>query len=151
MKLYKALKLRKKLAGEINTLQLAIRARNSYVMGSANSIKYNVLNLESELMAKTERLINLKMAINKANLGIMEAIYRLAECKSLAAMWSMTDVTEGRSLTNAYRAEPIIVEHKVYVDELSRDQRVKELQEKIEALQEQIDVYNYVTDIDFEG
>ena len=108
MKLYKALKLRKKLAGEISNLQGAIRSRNSYVMGSTNSLKYNVLELESELTTKVEKLISLKMAINKANLGIVETIYRLAEFKSLAAMRAMTDVSEGRSLSKPYLSNPVV-------------------------------------------
>ena len=42
MKLYKALKLRKKLIGEIAQLKSKIQQKNSYMVGSLNPEKYNV-------------------------------------------------------------------------------------------------------------
>jgi hypothetical protein len=52
MKLHKALKLRKRLVGEITKLKSEIQAKNSYMVGSLNAEKYNVSKMYDELLEK---------------------------------------------------------------------------------------------------
>ena len=49
MKLYKALKLKKKLIGEITKLKQMIKDKNSYMTGSLNGEKFDVPALYAEL------------------------------------------------------------------------------------------------------
>lgn len=145
MKLYKALKLKKKMAGEIAKLKQQISSKNSYNVGSLNAEKYNIKELETQLTDEIDDLINLKCEINRVNAPIQNLIYRLAELKGLVVLWESVSVIEGEQ-------EPIFgrevkIEYKVQIDERERDQIVKALQERIDNIQEEIDIYNHTTEI----
>jgi len=146
MKLHKALKLRKKLIGEIAQLKSQIQSKNSYLVGSLNPEKYNVPKLYKELMEKIDQLTGLKFVINEANREIQSKIYTLAEYKALIVFWNGVPVAEGTQEGGRFGSEALR-EYAVQVDEETRNAYVKEYQEKVDALQEEIDVYNYTTDI----
>lgn len=146
MKLHKALKLRKKLVGEIAQLKTQIQSKNSYLIGSLNPEKYNVPNLYKELMEKIDQLTGLKFVINEANREIQSKIYVMSEYKALITFWNSVPTTEGTHEGGRFGSEALR-EYAVQVDEETRNGYVKEFQEKVDALQEEIDVYNYTTDV----
>ena len=92
MKLHKALKLRKKLVGDIARLKIQIQTKNSYSEGSLNAEKYNVNALYLQLQEKINQLIGLKYAINEANREIQANIYTISEYKALIAFWNEVSV-----------------------------------------------------------
>jgi uncharacterized coiled-coil DUF342 family protein len=145
MKLHKALKLRKKLTGDISRLKAQIQTKNSYLAGSVNAEKYNVPKLYSELLKKVDELVGLKFAINEANREIQSKIYVLSENKALIAFWNETSVQEGTQLIGY--SNQLAQEYKVQIDEEKRNEMIKELQTKVDSLQEEIDTFNYTTDI----
>ena len=98
MKLYKALKLRKTLIGEITKLKQQIKEKNSYLEGSLNAEKFNVEVLYDELLKKIDELTGLKFAINIANVEIQNKIYVLSEYKALIAFWNEVSVVEGAQI-----------------------------------------------------
>ena len=148
MKLHKALKLRKKLVGDIARLKIQIQTKNSYSEGSLNAEKYNVNALYLLLQEKINQLIGLKYAINEANREIQANIYTISEYKALIAFWNEVSVVEGLQISGHFgysEAKP--VNFKVQIDEATRNQMVAEFQKKVDALQEEIDTFNYTTDI----
>lgn len=145
MKLQKALKLKKKITGEIAHLKSQISSKNSHVVGSLNADKYNMDDLVKTLLDKINTLIGLKYAINEANREIQSHIYRLSEYKALIAFWNSVSVLEGTQAINSYSDR--VMEYAVQFDEETRDDIVNEFQEKVDALQEEIDTFNYTTDI----
>ena len=145
MRLHKALKLRKKLVGEISDLKTQIQSKNSFLDGSLNPEKYNVEKLYADLLAKVNELVALKFVINEANREIQSKIYTLSEYKALIAFWNSVSVVEGSQIVGY--SNSTITEYKVQVDEEKRTGLVKEFQVKVDALQEEIDVYNYTTEI----
>lgn len=146
MKLHKALKLRKKLIGEIAQLKAQILSKNSYMVGSLNAEKYNVPKLYEELLNKVDELTGLKFVINEANREIQSKIYVLAEYKALIAFWNGVPTAEGLHESGRFGSETTR-EYKVQVDEETCNKYVKEFQTRVDALQEEIDTYNYTTDI----
>ncbi len=144
MKLYKALKLKKKLTGEIAALKDQIKSKNSYLVNSKNAEKFVVADLYKELLSKIETLTNLKFAINEANHEIQSKIYMLAEYKALVAFWKEVPVLEGDH-TSGY--SETIKTYNVQIDEKERNKLIEEYQLKIDAIQEDIDTHNYTTDI----
>ena len=142
MKLQKALKLRKSLVGEITKLKTLIKNKNSYLVG--NEVKIDVNDVYAELLDKVNQLVGLKYAINQANLEIQDKIYILSEQKALIAFWSDVSVVEG---IQAMGYSEHLKEYKAQIDEVERDKKIKEIQLKVDALQEEIDTYNYTTDI----
>lgn len=146
MKLYKALKLRKKLVGEIAQLKAQIQSKNSYMKGSLNAEKYNVQKIYDELLAKIDQLTGLKFAINEANREIQSQIYVLAEYKALIAFWNSVSTVEGTQEGGRFGSE-VLREYVVQVDEETRNKYVADFQKRVDAIQEEIDTYNYTTDI----
>lgn len=146
MKLYKALKLRKKLVGEITALKQKIQAKNSYMKGSLNAEKYNVSKMYDELLEKVDQLTGLKFAINEANREIQAQIYTLAEYKALIAFWNSVSTVEGTQEGGRFGSEALR-EYCVQVDEQTRNNYVKNFQARVDAIQEEIDTYNYTTEI----
>jgi hypothetical protein len=145
MKLHKALKLRKKLVGDIGRLKTQIQTKNSYSDGSLDANKYNVEKLYAELKSKINDLIGLKYAINEANREIQASIYTISEYKALIAFWNEVPVKEGKQMVGY--SDITTIEYHVQIDEAARNQMVAEFQTKVDALQEEIDTFNYTTDI----
>jgi len=148
MKLFKALKLKKKLIGEITKLKEQIKEKNSYIVGSLNSEKFDVNELYSELQIKLDGLVSLKFAINEANREIQSKIFVLSEQKALLSFWNEVSVVEGMQQLGY---SDTIREYKVQVDEQKRNEMVKEFQKKIDALQEELDIFNYNTEIPWDS
>ena len=145
MKLHKALKLRKKLVGDIARLKVQIQTKNSYSEGSLNAEKYNVNTLYLLLQEKINQLIGLKYAINEANREIQANIYTISEYKALIAFWNEVPVKEGTQIVGY--SDGTTINYLVQIDEAKRNEMVAEFQIKVDALQEEIDTFNYTTDI----
>ena len=143
MKLHKALKKRKSLIGEITKIKELIKTKNSYLEGSTSAKKYEVHELDQQLMSKITELTGIKFAINLANAEIQAKIYILSEYKALIAFWKEVDVDEGAKVVGYSDA---IRNYVAQYDEHKRDSIVNEFQLKVDAIQEEIDVYNYNTD-----
>ena len=148
MKLHKALKLRKSLVGEIAKLKKQIQDKNSYLEGDVNAEMFKVVKANDLLMEKINELIGLKFAINEANQEIQSKIYLLSEFKALIAFWNSVPINHGSKLVG-YSGDNVKT-YKVHITEGDRDSRVAEFQLKVDALQEELDVYNYTTDIPWE-
>ena len=145
MKLYKALKLKKTLVGEIAKLKEEIKSKNSYLIGNQNAERFPIFDKYDELTEKTSQLIALKFVINEANAEIQSKIYLLGEYKSLTTFLNELSITEGTSQISQYGDKT--GEFKVGMNETIRDTKVKEFQTKINALQEEIDIFNFTTEI----
>jgi len=144
MKLYKALKLRKNLVGEITKLKQQIKEKNSYLEGSKNGEKFNVSEAYKELLSKIEELTGLKFVINEANHEIQAKIYLLGEYKALIAFWNEVSVVEGSQVIG-YSDK--VQNYVVQIDETKRNNLVDEFQKKVDSLQDEIDEYNFTTEI----
>jgi soluble P-type ATPase len=143
MKLYKALKLKKKLTGEIASLKLLILSKNSYVEGS--KVNYVVTELYDELLVKINALVDLKMSINAANADIQESIYNLAELKGMISFWQQMPTAEG-VISNTY-SEAAAKTYVATFNEVFKDNLIKNLQTDVDTIQEEIDTYNYTKEV----
>lgn len=147
MKLHKALKLRKNLVGEIAKLKKQIQEKNSYLEGDINAEFFSVEDAITLLREKINELIGLKFAINEANQEIQSKIYLLSEYKALIAFWNSVPCDNGSKLVGY---NDTIKTYKVHYTEGEINNSITEYQAKVDALQEEIDVYNYTTDIPWE-
>jgi hypothetical protein len=145
MKLYKALKLRKSLIGEINKLKGQIKEKNSYLVGSKNGENFSVDSLYNELLTKIDELTGLKFVINEANKEIQAQIYVLGEYKALISFWKEVSVVEGVQ-TIGYGGDKF-AEYAIQFNEAKRDNIINAFQKRVDAIQEEIDGYNYITEV----
>lgn len=144
MKLYKALKLRKNLIGEITKLKQQIKDKNSYLEGSKNGENFIVEDKYNILLEKIQELTGLKFVINEANRDIQSKIYLLGEYKALIAFWNEVSVVEG---TQVIGYSDKIQNYVVQTNEANRDMIVYDFQIKVDAIQEELDEYNFNTEI----
>ncbi len=146
MKLQRALKLRKKLTGEICDLKGQIQMKNSYMEGSLDPQKFNVPKMYDDLLKKIDELVSLKFAINQANSEIQSLIYTLSEYKALISFWKSTPVEEGEQPYSRY-GESGVRKYHAQIDEIERNKMIETFQNRVDAIQEEIDTYNYTTEI----
>ena len=144
MKLYKALKIRKNLIGEITKLKQQIKDKNSYLEGSKNGEKFSVEPAYETLLTKIQDLTGLKFVINEANREIQAKIYLLGEYKALIAFWNEVSVLEG---TQIIGYSDKIQNYVVQLDEKKRDELVTKFQVRVDAIQDELDEYNFNTEI----
>jgi hypothetical protein len=146
MKLHKALKDKKKLVGEISRLKSRIGSKNCYSEGTVDPEKFDVKILYEELLRKTDELVKLKLVINDCNRAIQEKIYCLSEYKGLISWWSEVCTLEGEHLTGSY-GDKILRKYRSQIDEVSKEKIIHDLQEKVDLIQEELDTFNYTTDL----
>ncbi len=140
MKLSKALKLKNKLVAEINDTMSYILRNNSQEVTTPRA--YSVKEKLAELETKTAQLVELKTSIHKANLPVWDKVFRMSELKSQLVKLKHLDTSERAESPSGVRAA-VTAE----VTEAEKDQLVKQLQEAIEALQDQLDHHNHTTEV----
>jgi hypothetical protein len=148
MRLYKALKLKKNLVGEITKLKQQIKDKNSYLEGSKNGQNFSVENLYADLLKKIGTLTSLKYIINEANGEIQSKIFLIGEYKALISFWKEVSVTEGTEVSGYSN---VIKNYVVQFDEAKRNNIIADFQLKVDALQDEIDEFNFNTDIPWGG
>lgn len=146
MKLAKALKEKNRLVGEINRLKELIQRENSRNVKSKSTV--DVGKLWEELDATSNKLVALKTAIFKANVGIYDKIVRMAELKGLAA-WVVGISTDDETHEQpTYGGNSIVTEMKAHFNREAVDGIVKKFQDEIAKLQDEVDEYNATVTIE---
>ena len=139
MNLTKALKHKKKLVKQADDMYIRFSKFNS---NQKDSVGYDPEQAYNEWVRLTNDLINLKTKIHIANAGIADKIFKLGELKSMATKLRVIDTKEGIVKD---RYSDVTIEYVAYMNLFDRDTRVKELEEQIETLQEEIEAYNALT------
>lgn len=147
MKLSKALKEKKRLAAEIADLKRTIGSKNSYGEGVKEKTEENYIvpELYDELLGKIEDLVNLKLMINNANLDIQPLLYKLGEYRSMISFLNGLDSFEGTRRIGY--GESTEEQYFAQFSEPEIDRMKKDYQKKADMLQDEIDTYNYTTEI----
>lgn len=140
MNISKALKRKKKLTTEIEKIKGLITCNNNYT--EPNKPVYDVNTLLSSLDNKTTELVDLKLKLAQANIGINETIYLMAELKGKVSTLKNTSTSESVQ----YNGERDIVRKSV-INTIDMDEMIVILEKQIEELQDKIDYYNQTTNI----
>ena len=142
MNIKQALKLKNKLVANIKEGYSIIQSQNSIEKG--NPRRYSVKDKLDEVMKHTNELVEIKRHIHNANQPVFEKIFLMAELKGMVKELKKMSVEEGKQLSG-YRA--LAEEKEVEMNIAERDARVKELEETIERIQDELDVFNATTEI----
>lgn len=145
MTIKQALKLKNKLVKEITEELQKVQTYNSVEVGSIRP--YSPKKSLERVNTLTTDLINLKTKIHRANSPVYDKIFRLSELKSLVSKIKVLNCTEGTS--NDYyvrRSEtPMIMTSEISI--IDRDILVKQMEDEIELIQDELDVHNSLTKI----
>lgn len=146
MKLAKALKLKNKLAGEVETLKDLLKKQN--VRSKKQEFDYDNAEVLADLRAKVDELIRVKAAIAQANTAIYERIFRAAELKGLVATLNSLDTRTGVHLEGGnYVERPVEVEYMAQLGKVEVDRLVAEFEKEIDSVQDELDEFNFTNEI----
>jgi len=145
MTLQKALKLKKKLVGEIAKHASRMRSSNSKEVGT--KADFNAEEEYNSWAEKTTQLIELKKKIYIANTPIVDKIFRLAELKGMIQTLKGMPTKEGKVRLSGYGSTGEQVEYEAILSAEQVNSRVEEWEVEIEILQDELDEFNAKTDI----
>ena len=151
MSIARALKERKRIIGEMNTLWTRVLKNNTVQktikLGDDKPSKEELATLRKQdpkaLMEVwknfQQRLIALKVAIHVANVGVAEKLARLGELKS--ELKQIECMTAGNDSCEYCNSDFVRI-YDVVLDDNWRTMTLDELRKAINALQDDIDEYN---------
>ena len=144
MTIKQALKQKNKLIKQIGENTKLMQEYNSIEVG--NERPYSSIILLAKITEDTKELANLKSKIHIANTPVLEDIFLMSELKSIAQSLKKMDCTEGKSNRDRYRLES----ESIKTSEISlvrRNETIKELETRIEEIQDRLDIFNATTQI----
>lgn len=147
MKLSKALKEKNRLVGEINRIKQLISRENSRDVKSSSKVDVDKLWLDLNLT--TNKLVTIKAAIFKANVGIYANIVSMGELKD-RIYWMASVNTNNEKSERPYGEHILTTEYKACKTQEDIDNMTKAMQDEIARLQDEIDEYNATTMIEVE-
>lgn len=142
MNIKQGLKRKQKLLGLISEELKKVQTYNSIIAG--NDRPYDVNEALNNYRNYTNELIKLKTAIHKANVPVFDNIFRLSELKSQIKSIRTISCESGKT-THPYK--DIVTEKESIISIADKDTLIKNLEEQIEKLQEELDEFNYKTNI----
>ncbi len=142
MNVKQALKAKNKLTVRINELYSLAKSYNSIEEG--NPRRYSVVGLLNEAEELTKELVDLKTKIHQANQPVYGKIFLMAELKGKVKQLKGMSCEEGK-VTERFGSIQSVKE--VEINIAQKDQMIKDLENQIEGLQDELDVHNATTTI----
>jgi len=143
MTIKQALKQKNKLIKTIGENTKLMQEYNSVEVG--NERPYSSVELLTKISEDTKELAKLKTKIHIANTPVLENIFLMSELKSMAQSLKKMDCTEGKS-SGRYRMEIEVIKTSE-ISLVKRNETIKELEGRIEAIQDELDLFNATTQI----
>ena len=143
MTIRQALKEKNSLLKRINDELVKVKTYNSIDEG--NIRPYSTRESLIKVKDLTDELTRLKTRIHTANLPVYHKIFELSELKNLVKHIRSIDCSEGKVSERFSRTEPSVKVAEIGVVE--RDTIIKDFEEQIERLQDELDHHNATTQI----
>ena len=143
MNIKQALKKKNKLVGLIH--EEFYKASQYNVIDEGNPRPYSATESIGKWMQLTNELIVLKTAIHKANLPVYDKIFEMSELKNQVKSLKSLNCASGKVSTSRWgsESEPVIKHAEINIVE--RDSMIKNLESRIETLQDELDQWNHNT------
>ena len=142
MNVKQALKVKNKLVTDLKANFEILKKYNSIEEG--NPRRYSMIDAFAKIQSLSSELVELKARIHKANQPVYQQIFELAELKGFVKELKKVPTDEGKQTERYGSVQSIKVVEFNIVD---IENRVGELQDKIEALQNELDIHNANTQI----
>jgi hypothetical protein len=142
MNIKQALKLKNKLVTQIKEQYEIAKAHNSIEQG--NPRRYSAVAAINKAEELSNELAELKTKIHLANAPVYDLIFQMSELKNQIKQLKSIPVEEGK-VTERYGSVTAIKEVELNIAE--RDNLVKGLENKIEAIQDKLDTHNATTEL----
>ena len=142
MNVKQALKAKNKLVGEIKECYRILQTQNSIEEG--NPRRYSVKKKLEDIAELTDELVQLKTRLHRANAPVYDKIFQMAEIKGIIKELKKMDVSEGKQ-TERYGS--VVSVKEVEMNVIERDAIIKQYEEHVEKLQNELDIHNSNTNI----
>ena len=144
MNLAQALKKKNRLISELK--EIISEIPNYICEINPNEFRKDYNQMIDSYESKTKELIDLKVAINKANIGISSKIYALSELKTKLNLLHSIKRNIRTGEVKDYNGTISIYKSQITLNDI--DSKIKEVKSLIEKTQDDIDEYNASTKID---
>lgn len=144
MNVAQALKKKARLIKEINDKWLIIKNNNSIISG--NLKKFDIPNELGLIEQLTNELVELKTKIHLANAPVYSKIFLMSELKTTLKNVEGINTTEG-IMDNGRYGTPSTTFYVADMDEIAKRKYIKDLSDKIDTLQDELDYHNATTQI----
>jgi hypothetical protein len=144
MNVSQALKKKARLLKEITDKWNIIHKHNSIIVGNAR--KFNIKEELEGVEKLMLELVELKEKIHKANQPVYSKIFLMSELKSYLKSVNSINTTEGAEKDRYSTGTP--TQYQVDVDEIFKNELIKNLNDKIDSLQDELDYHNATAKID---
>ncbi len=142
MNIKQALKEKNKLVTQINDLYKIAKEYNSIEID--NTRRFDIEETLQEADFLTKQLIEIKAKIHKANNPVYDKIFEISELKSRIKELKLIPTIEGK-FVGRYGTVP--ENRQVQIDAKSMSKMIKEIEKRIDIIQEELDVHNAITQI----
>lgn len=142
MNVKQALKQKNKLVTDLKAQFEILKKYNSIEEG--NPRRYSMANTLEKIHTLSNELVELKAQIHKANQPVYDKIFALAELKGLIKELKKVPTEEGK-INERYGSVVSVKEVELNIVEI--EAIVSKLQDKVEALQNELDIHNSNTQI----
>jgi hypothetical protein len=142
MNVKQALKAKNKLVAEIKECYRILQTQNSIEEG--NPRRYSVKKKLEDIAQLTDELVQLKARLHRANAPVYDKIFQMAEIKGIIKELKKMDVSEGKQ-TERYGS--VVSVKEVEMNVIERDAIIKQYEEHVEKLQNELDIHNSNTNI----
>ena len=142
MNVKQALKAKNKLVTELKAQFEILKKYNSIEEG--NPRRYSMANTLEKIHTLSNELVELKAQIHKANQPVYDKIFALAELKGLIKELKKVPTEEGK-INERYGSVVSVKEVELKIVEI--EAIVSKLQDRVEALQNELDIHNSNTQI----
>lgn len=142
MNVKQALKAKNKLVAEIKECYRILQTQNSIEEG--NPRRYSVKKKLEDIAQLTDELVQLKARLHRANAPVYDKIFQMAEIKGIIKELKKMDVSEGKQ-TERYGS--VVSVKEVEMNVIERDTIIKQYEEHVEKLQNELDIHNSNTNI----
>ena len=150
MKINKALKVKNRLAGEISAKQDIFRRENSRRSDNVSTVDRE--KAFEEIVLLVDKLALLKGEISKATSEIAPKLSLQTEYKGFLNYLKSVPTRRGTEVTFVGRdQEKLAYDWTVFLTHEQQDILVSQYQEKINILQDEIDVFNATKEVAFEA
>ena len=142
MNVKQALKQKNKLVTDLKAQFEILKKYNSIEEG--NPRRYSMANTLETIHTLSNELVELKAQIHKANQPVYDKIFALAELKGLIKELKKVPTEEGK-INERYGSVVSVKEVELNIVEI--EVIVSKLQDRVEALQNELDIHNSNTQI----
>lgn len=147
MKLRKALQQKNKAVGDIAKKLQLIQKHNVYVERPDLQVPYDTNKLLSDYMSDIRNLAKLKADIAVANTQIQHKIHLITELKYLIKNLQTINVNENLNQQYGRNDQIIVTKSVAQIKEVEINNKIKDLENEISNLQDDIDSFNATQEI----